>query len=236
MKVRTSSLDRRLNPIMSMNVRYSVAFLVLAAVGFAAVDATPPQSKAPDSKEPPQATQPASSRPAASRQARPMKFSREYWPEAEGGGLKFEYEMRKDPVDGKWKRNGKSRALYQNGVVEREGLYCNDKRVGEWVFYNPDGTVTRRGKYPGDLPPEYQSEAATQPASQPATQPTTLPSDIGEEVELPGLPPGVKVRRIRGSDLPPGMRPPTPPNARPTQGEGSSPTQPTPPASSPASR
>jgi antitoxin component YwqK of YwqJK toxin-antitoxin module len=48
--------------------------------------------------------------------------------------------MRRNP-DGKWARNGVGRAYYDHGVLQREGVYRNDMRVGDWKYYKPDGTL-----------------------------------------------------------------------------------------------
>jgi antitoxin component YwqK of YwqJK toxin-antitoxin module len=56
---------------------------------------------------------------------------------------KYRYEFRKDPADGKWKRNGKSSAYYATGVLEREGMYKNNKRVGIWKYYDAEGKLIR---------------------------------------------------------------------------------------------
>ncbi len=70
-----------------------------------------------------------------------MKPSIEYW---EGTKVpKYKYEMRKDPADGKWKRNGFSTAYYSNGVKEREGVYKNNKRVAVWKYYDESGKLSR---------------------------------------------------------------------------------------------
>ena len=68
-----------------------------------------------------------------------VKISKENWP---NGKLKYFYELRRSP-DGKWARNGVGRAYYDHGVLEREGTYKNNVRVGEWKYYDQDGKLLR---------------------------------------------------------------------------------------------
>ena len=66
-----------------------------------------------------------------------VKISKENWP---NGKLKYFYEMRRG-ADGKWNRNGIGRAYYDTGELEREGTYKDGTRVGQWKYFNPDGTL-----------------------------------------------------------------------------------------------
>lgn len=68
-----------------------------------------------------------------------VKISKELWP---NGKLKYKYEMRRN-LDGKWARNGPSSAFFDHGVLEREGPYKNNIRVGEWKYYDDKGTLLR---------------------------------------------------------------------------------------------
>lgn len=114
-----------------------------------------------------------------------MHISREKYPASEGGGVKYEYEMRPDAT-GKYKRNGKSRAFFANGQMEREGLYKDNERVGLWKFYNADGSFNREVDYgPGKAPapatrpaptPRPSGGGATPPASAPTARPATPPA------------------------------------------------------------
>jgi antitoxin component YwqK of YwqJK toxin-antitoxin module len=63
---------------------------------------------------------------------------KEYWQGTRA--LKFTYELRRS-ANGKWERNGLSRAYYQNGRIEREGHYKDGKRVGKWTYYDEAGNV-----------------------------------------------------------------------------------------------
>jgi hypothetical protein len=88
----------------------------------------------------PAAADPGAAAPAAAStgpKADDVKIAKENWP---NGKLKFQYEMRRNP-DGKWARNGIARAYYDHGVLQREGLYRNNVRVGEWKYYKADGTL-----------------------------------------------------------------------------------------------
>ena len=40
-----------------------------------------------------------------------------------------------------------SGAIAENGKLYVEGEYENGKEVGEWIFYNEDGTEKERKKY-----------------------------------------------------------------------------------------
>ena len=66
-----------------------------------------------------------------------VKLSKENWP---NGKLKYFYEMRRG-ADGKWNRNGIGRAYYDTGELEREGTYKDGTRVGQWKYFNPDGSL-----------------------------------------------------------------------------------------------
>ena len=69
-----------------------------------------------------------------------VKIMKEFW---ETGKIKFYNEMRKG-ADGKWDRNGLGRAYFSSGLLEREGQYKNGKRIGVWIYFNPEGGETRR--------------------------------------------------------------------------------------------
>ena len=69
-----------------------------------------------------------------------VKIMKEFW---ETGKIKFYNEMRKG-ADGKWDRNGLGRAYFSSGLLEREGQYKNGKRIGVWIYFNPEGLETRR--------------------------------------------------------------------------------------------
>jgi hypothetical protein len=69
-----------------------------------------------------------------------VKIMKEFW---DTGKIKFYNEMRKD-ADGKWDRNGLGRAYFSSGLLEREGQYKNGKRIGVWIYFNPEGLETRR--------------------------------------------------------------------------------------------
>lgn len=68
-----------------------------------------------------------------------VKISKELWP---NGKLKYSYELRRG-ADGKWGRNGIGRAFYDTGELEREGMYRDGVRVGEWKYFDPSGKVLR---------------------------------------------------------------------------------------------
>ncbi len=111
----------------------SLAAGLLALVGAVGCGKPPAQG---ESANPPAAQPPAATAtPAAPRDD--VRVIKENWP---NGKLKFTYEMRRNP-DGKWARNGVGRAYYDHGVLQREGVYRNDMRVGEWKYYKPDGTL-----------------------------------------------------------------------------------------------
>ncbi len=101
-----------------------------------------------------------------------MKPSIEYWPNTKIP--KYKYEMRKDPADGKWKRNGQSQAFYANGVLEREGLYRNNQRVGTWKYYDQTGKLIRTEERGGVTPP-----------AAPPTTPPTGPKDPPKDPNAP---------------------------------------------------
>ena len=80
-----------------------------------------------------------SAAPAAAPPKDEVKISKENWP---NGKLKYFHELRRGP-DGKWARNGVGRAYYDHGVLEREGTYKNNVRVGEWKYYDAEGKLLR---------------------------------------------------------------------------------------------
>ena len=69
-----------------------------------------------------------------------VKIMKEFW---DTGKIKFYNEMRKG-ADGKWDRNGLGRAYFSSGLLEREGQYKDGKRIGVWIYFNPEGLETRR--------------------------------------------------------------------------------------------
>lgn len=119
-------LARRLTPRLAAGL-----FAIAAATGCG----KPPAQGQPADATAAQAQPPAAATPAAPRDD--VRVVKENWP---NGKLKFTYEMRRNP-DGKWARNGVGRAYYDHGVLQREGVYRNDVRVGEWKYYKPDGTL-----------------------------------------------------------------------------------------------
>jgi hypothetical protein len=123
----------------------SVAVLaVLLVLPIAACDGKPqagksavtPKDTGAAPKPPDTAQAPAPAKDGVKDEVKPSK---EYWP---NGKLKYFYEMRRNP-DGKWARNGMSRAYYDTGELEREGMYKNNTRVGQWKYYDPQGKVIR---------------------------------------------------------------------------------------------
>lgn len=102
---------------------------------------------------------PAPAPPAAAAPADDVRIMTDFWEGTDK--IKFRYEMRRGP-DGKYARNGFSQAFYMSGVVEREGNYLNNQRVGIWKHYDTEGKLLRTedrkdGKFPqGPLttPPE----------------------------------------------------------------------------------
>jgi len=91
--------------------------------------------------------------PAAATDAKPaddVRIMTEYW---EGTNqVKFRYEMRKD-ANGNYARNGFSQAFFMSGVVEREGDYRDNQRVGVWKYFDTQGKLLRTedrkdGKFP----------------------------------------------------------------------------------------
>jgi hypothetical protein len=69
-----------------------------------------------------------------------VKIMKQFWEGTKN--LKFWNEMRRDE-NGRWDRNGIGRAYYAGGMLEREGMYRNGKRVGVWTYYDVDGKVLR---------------------------------------------------------------------------------------------
>jgi hypothetical protein len=159
-----------------------------------------PEAQTPTAKPPP-ASAPASA--PATQPGKKMKWSREYWPEDQGGKLKFEYEMRPNS-EGKYMRNGMSRAFYANGQIEREGRYKDNQRVGKWTFYKIDGTKAKDSDYGGDVT-DVPAKPATRPATPPATPPTTPPTTPPASRPATPNPPQATPRN-----------PPPPPASRPS--------------------
>ena len=73
-----------------------------------------------------------------------VRVMQSYWEGTEQ--VDFWYEMRPNE-DGMYARNGKARAYYKHGQLQREGQYRNNKRVGVWTFYKPDGSFDRTNDY-----------------------------------------------------------------------------------------
>jgi hypothetical protein len=79
-----------------------------------------------------------------------VKIMTEYW---EGTNqIKFRYELRKG-TNGRYARNGFSQAFYLSGVVEREGHYRDNERIGVWKYFDTEGKLLRTedrkdGKFP----------------------------------------------------------------------------------------
>lgn len=174
----------------------SILSLVAAASLTASLAADPPKPETPKPESPkaptppapptpappapkPESPKPESPKPDAPKPEAPkdeMKPSVEYWPNSKQP--KYKYEMRKDPADGKWKRNGYSQAFYENGVMEREGYYRNNERYGLWKYYDGAGKLLRtedRGE-PKPSAPKPTTPTAPKPTTPPATPPATPPS------------------------------------------------------------
>lgn len=124
---------------MPRSIARPLAFVSLAvALSTGCGDAPPPP--------PPPATPVAAAAPPADD----VKIMTEYW---EGTNqIKFRYELRKGE-NGKYARNGFSQAFYMSGVVEREGNYRDNERVGEWKYFDTQGKLLRTedrkdGKFP----------------------------------------------------------------------------------------
>jgi antitoxin component YwqK of YwqJK toxin-antitoxin module len=58
-------------------------------------------------------------------------------------GVKIEY----GPVDSLRNKIGIWSEYHNSGEFRGKGLYANDKRIGDWVFYYPNEKVEQRGKY-----------------------------------------------------------------------------------------
>jgi hypothetical protein len=109
-----------------------------------------PQAAAAPTAAPAEPASPAAT-PQGTQEApkEEVKIMVEKW---ENGKTKFWNEMRRD-ANGKWQKNGLGRAYYASGVLEREGMYKDGKRVGRWQFYDAEGKpsmVDERGD--GTLP------------------------------------------------------------------------------------
>ena len=121
-------------PVKSMHPRLlqpclcACALLALIHAGGCERPSSAPPQPAPQ--------QPVDAKPAKSDE---VKIAKENWP---NGKLKFYNELRRN-AEGKWTRTGVGRAYYDHGVLEREGLYRNDERVGEWKYYDQNGKLLR---------------------------------------------------------------------------------------------
>lgn len=141
------------NPTMSTNrlrVPVTTALLVaspLLAAWIAGCDkpsAAPAPAPAPQTQSQPDMpvpsdTKPVEPSPADAKPADGMKVMKEFWP---NGKLKYYNEMRRNAA-GKWMKNGIGRAYYDHGVLEREGTYKDDVRVGQWKYYDQEGKLNR---------------------------------------------------------------------------------------------
>lgn len=58
-------------------------------------------------------------------------------------GIKIEYGA----VDSMRNKIGIWSEYHNTGEFKGKGLYANDKRIGDWIFYYPNGTIEQRGKY-----------------------------------------------------------------------------------------
>jgi hypothetical protein len=130
-----------------------VALSAAAGLTLAACDrgAQPAPAPAPQAATTPSTAPATDASPAATPDApkEEVKIMVEKW---ENGKTKFWNEMRRD-ANGKWQKNGLGRAYYASGVLEREGMYKDGKRVGKWQFYDAEGKpsmVDERGD--GTLP------------------------------------------------------------------------------------
>lgn len=93
---------------------------------------------------------PAPSPPAAAAPADDVRIMTDFWDGTDK--IKFRYELRRG-ADGKYARNGFSQAFYMSGVVEREGHYRDNERVGVWKYFDTEGKLLRTedrkdGKFP----------------------------------------------------------------------------------------
>jgi len=113
----------------------SLAIVLATGCGESSPPPAPPVPSAPAATPPP---------------ADDVKIMTEYW---EGTNqIKFRYELRRG-ADGKYARNGFSQAFYMSGVVEREGNYRDNQRVGVWKYFDTQGKLLRTedrkdGKFP----------------------------------------------------------------------------------------
>jgi hypothetical protein len=116
-----------------------------------------------------------------------MKPSIEYWPNTKVP--KYKYEMRKDPADGKWKRNGYSQAFYASGVMEREGHYRNNERIGTWKYYDTAGKLIRTEERGGGAPAAPTTPPAAPPKDPKDPKAPTSPKDPKPKDPKPTAPP-----------------------------------------------
>jgi hypothetical protein len=130
-----------------------VALSAAAGLSLAGCDrgAQPAPAPAPQAATTPSTAPATDASPSATPDApkEEVKIMVEKW---ENGNTKFWNEMRRD-ANGKWQKTGLGRAYYANGVLEREGMYKEGKRVGRWQFYDQEGKpsmVDERGD--GTLP------------------------------------------------------------------------------------
>jgi antitoxin component YwqK of YwqJK toxin-antitoxin module len=66
----------------------------------------------------------------------------EAWP---NGNPRAEYAVEVGP-DGE-SREGEFRSWYEDGTLESEGKYKDDRRTGRWTFHHPDGSPSAEGSY-----------------------------------------------------------------------------------------
>lgn len=125
-------------PIALATVRPVAASLALACL--AGCGERPPGPAAPPAPAPAPAAAPADD----------VRVMTDFWDGTDK--IKFRYEMRRG-ADGKYARNGFSQAFYMSGIVEREGHYRDNERVGVWKYFDTEGKLLRTedrkdGKFP----------------------------------------------------------------------------------------
>lgn len=103
-----------------------------------------PAASAQSASANPSANPPVTGATPVQADAKPADDEVKHWVEYWEGTKtpKFKYEMRKS-ANGRWARNGYSQAFYASGVLEREGQYKDNQRVGKWKYYKDDGSFLR---------------------------------------------------------------------------------------------
>ncbi|MFZ9881410.1 MAG: toxin-antitoxin system YwqK family antitoxin [Phycisphaerales bacterium] len=127
-------------PFVRISLASAVASLGLAALGCDGGKSAPPSAPAAAD-----ASQPSA---AATKPADEVKIMKENWP---NGKPKYWNEMRRNAA-GKWDKNGLGRAYFDNGVLEREGMYKDGVRVGTWKYFNGVGSLLRTEERGGGMP------------------------------------------------------------------------------------